>query len=147
MNPYPAASAGASAIQTVVFVCAHGAAKSVLAGSYFNLLAAQQGIPARAIARGTEPDAEVSERVRLDVDAVGATLCVEQPTRLMHDDIANADLLVAFDLDEHELGAVPQRSWNSLPPLSGDFERARAAIVAHVQELVAELKDGPERHV
>ena len=137
----------ASPVQTVVFVCAHGAAKSVLAGSYFNFLAAQQGIPARAIARGTEPDAEVSERVRLDVDSVGATLCVDQPTRLMRDDITNADLLVAFDLDERELGGHPHRSWNALPPLSGDFERARAVIVAHVQKLVAELKDGPERHV
>ena len=124
-------------VQTVVFVCPHGAAKSVLAGSYFNRFAAEIGLAARAIARGTEPDAEISERVMEDV---GSALCTKQPTRLSAADIATADMLVAFDLAEPELGAAPDRAWNALPPLSADFELGRAAILGRVVALVAELK-------
>jgi arsenate reductase len=130
-------------VHTVLFVCPHGAAKSVLAGSYFNRFAAELGLETRAIARGTEPDAEISDRVRQDV---GPALCIAQPTVLTAVDIANADLVVAFDLAEPELGVAPDRSWNALPALSEDFELGRAAILGRVVALIAELKaraDGP----
>jgi arsenate reductase len=129
--------------QTVLFVCPHGAAKSVLAGSYFNRFAAELGLETRAIARGTEPDAEISDRVRQDV---GSALCIAQPAGLTAVDVANADLVVAFDLAEPELGVPPDRSWNALPALSEDFELGRAAILGRVVALIAELKaqaDGP----
>ena len=129
-------------VQTVVFVCPHGAAKSVLAGSYFNRFAAELGLGARAIARGTEPDAEISDRVRQDV---GPGLCVAQPTGLTAADVASADLLVAFDLVEADLGVSPDRSWNALPALSADFELGRAAILGRVVALVAELKAEEDR--
>ena len=44
-------------LQTVLFVCHHGAAKSVLAGSYFNRFAAQVGLETRAMARDVTPSA------------------------------------------------------------------------------------------
>ena len=138
MEPQASVLPTAPRVQTVVFVCPHGAAKSVLAGSYFNRFAAQLGLAVRATARGTEPDAEISERVREDV---GAALCVDHPTRLTAADVANADLVVAFDLAEPELGVSPDRAWNALPALSGDFELGRAAILGRVVALVAELKD------
>ena len=137
MNPDSAVPHGAQPVQTVLFVCHHGAAKSVLAGSYFNRFAAQICLETRAIARGTEPDAEISERVREDV---GSALCTEQPTRLSVADLAGADMLVAFDLGEPDLGAAPDRAWNALPALSGDFELGRAAILGRVVALIAELK-------
>jgi arsenate reductase (thioredoxin) len=124
-------------VHTVLFVCPHGAAKSVLAGSYFNRFAAELGLETRAIARGTEPDAEISDRVRQDV---GPALCIAQPTGLTAVDVANADLVVAFDLAEPELGVPPDRSWNALPALSEDFELGRAAILGRVVALIAELK-------
>ena len=124
-------------VKTVLFVCPHGAAKSVLAGSYFNRFAAELGLEARAIARGTEPDAEISDRVRQDV---GHALCITQPMGLTGADVANADLLVAFDLAEQDLGVSPDRSWDALPALSADFELGRAAILGRVVALVAELK-------
>ena len=41
--------------KAVVFVCEHGAAKSVVATAYFNTLAAERGLPFRATFRGTAP--------------------------------------------------------------------------------------------
>jgi len=67
-------------------------------------------------------------------------LCIAQPTGLTAMDVANADLVVAFDLAEPELGVPPDRSWNALPALSEDFELGRAAILGRVVALVAELK-------
>ncbi len=44
----------------IVFVCEHGAAKSVIAATYFNKLANEKGLNLKAIARGTHPDQELS---------------------------------------------------------------------------------------
>ena len=133
----PATPRATQPVRAVVFVCPHGAAKSVLAGSYFNRFAAELGLEARATARGTDPDPDISAQVRRDV---GSVLCVEQPVRLSAADVANADLLVAFDLAEADLGTSPDRAWNALPALSADFELGRAAILGRVVALVAELK-------
>ena len=40
----------------VLFVCPHGAGKSVLASAYFQRLAKEKGLNVRVEARGTEPD-------------------------------------------------------------------------------------------
>jgi protein-tyrosine-phosphatase len=128
-------------IRNVIFVCAHGAAKSVIAGSYFNLLAERHGLSARAVARGTEPDAEVAERVRQDASDTGLELCATRPTRLGEADVASADVLIAFDLTASDLGSSsPHLAWDGLPALSQDFERGKAAIVTQVEALVAHLK-------
>src|SRR5688500_18960085 len=41
---------------TILFVCEHGSAKSVVAAAHFNQLAAARGLPFHAISRGTVPD-------------------------------------------------------------------------------------------
>ena len=43
----------------VLFVCLHGAAKSVIASQYFRRLAGEPGIPANTDSAGTEPDPEI----------------------------------------------------------------------------------------
>jgi hypothetical protein len=40
----------------VIFVCEHGAAKSVIAAAYFNRLASQGNLALTAVARGTHPE-------------------------------------------------------------------------------------------
>ncbi len=45
----------------VIFVCEHGAAKSIIAAAYFNKLAQDRKIKVRAIARGTHPDEELTQ--------------------------------------------------------------------------------------
>ena len=48
--------------QKIIFVCEHGAAKSVIAASYFNKLANEKGLNLQAIARGTNPDQTLSPK-------------------------------------------------------------------------------------
>src|SRR5688572_249911 len=47
-------------VGTVLFVCEHGSAKSVVAAAHFNRIAADRGLPFRAISRGTAPDPEMA---------------------------------------------------------------------------------------
>ena len=51
-----AQESGKAAPQVILFVCEHGAAKSIIAAAEFNRLAEQNGLPHRAISRGTNPD-------------------------------------------------------------------------------------------
>src|SRR4051812_34549689 len=46
--------------QPVLFVCEHGAAKSVIAATYFNQLATARGLAVRATARGADPQRSAS---------------------------------------------------------------------------------------
>jgi hypothetical protein len=48
---------------TVLFMCPHGAAKSVLASAYFQRLAKERGLNVRVDSAGTEPDPAVSPAV------------------------------------------------------------------------------------
>jgi hypothetical protein len=50
-------------VGTVLFVCEHGSAKSVVAAAHFNRLAEERGLPFRAISRGTAPDEEMAPPV------------------------------------------------------------------------------------
>ena len=129
-------------IERVVFVCEHGAAKSILAGTYFNLLAERHGLSARAIARGTEPGAEVSERVRADASETGVQLCTSTPTPLSDADATAADMVITFDVSAPNVESdTARRSWDGLPLLSQDFVGGKAAILMQVEALVAELKN------
>ena len=58
----------------VVFVCEHGAAKSVIATAYFNKLARERGWPYRATFRGTDPQAELSVSALAGLRADGLAL-------------------------------------------------------------------------
>jgi hypothetical protein len=44
----------------IVFVCEHGAAKSVIAAAYFNKLARERNLNYEAVCRGTFPDSTIS---------------------------------------------------------------------------------------
>ena len=57
------AEQGSTPTPNVVFVCEHGAAKSVIATAYFNKIAAERGLPYRAQFRGTDPQAALSVKV------------------------------------------------------------------------------------
>src|SRR5918993_1523197 len=48
---------------SVLFLCPHGAAKSVLASAYFKAVAAERGLRVRVDFAGTEPDAEIAPKV------------------------------------------------------------------------------------
>src|SRR4029453_4746257 len=104
-------------VRTVVFVCQHGAAKSVLAAAVLERLAAEHGIPLRALARGTEPEPQVAPAVVAGLLAEGIDVRAWQPRPLTPGDLAGACRVVSFGPDLSHL--VPDGTliqvWSDVP--------------------------------
>lgn len=125
---------------SVLFVCLHGAAKSVIAATHFQRLAAARGLEARAAFAGTEPDPEIAPRVVRELTAEGIDLTGLRPRRVTSADVAAASRIVTFGCDLGDLApAVPVDRWDDVPAVSEGYETARAAIDARVARLVDEL--------
>ena len=84
--------------QTVLFVCEHGAAKSVIAAAHFNKIAKERGLPYRAVARGTAPDAIIPEGVRKGLEKSGLELTVEKPVMVGQADVNGANRVITFEI-------------------------------------------------
>src|SRR5712675_82599 len=80
----------------VVFVCEHGAAKSVIATAYFNKLAAERGLPDRATYRGANPQAELSVSALKGLREDGLTLPSAKPSPITTGDVAHATHVFAI---------------------------------------------------
>src|SRR5947209_1604347 len=74
----------------IVFVCEHGAAKSVIATAYFNKLAAERGLPFRATFRGTSPQDDLSVRAVEGLKADGIAVPSGKPSAISDGDVAAA---------------------------------------------------------
>ena len=72
----------------VVFVCEHGAAKSLVATAYFNKLAAERGLKARATFRGVAPQDALSVSAVAGLKADGLTIPDGRPTAVADSDVA-----------------------------------------------------------
>jgi arsenate reductase (thioredoxin) len=127
---------------TVVFVCEHGAAKSVIAAAYFNRLASQRNLPYRAVARATNPDDAVAPAVQSGLAAEGLNVAAGKPRAVSDDDITRAGRVVslATDLPKRTPSVKPKLlEWNDIPSVSQDYSAARAAIVREVEKLINKL--------
>jgi len=134
-----------SAPRSVLFVCEHGAAKSVLAASYFNALARRAGLSWVARARGTAPDVTVFPAVASGLAAEGVALCQTRPEALQPGDLTRADLIVSFDQPGVAAGGPESArvvAWDALPPVSADYGQASQAIFERVDALIRDLTEG-----
>jgi arsenate reductase len=129
-----------TASPTIVFVCEHGAAKSVIATAYFNKLAAERGLPYRATFRGTSPQDDLSTSAIAGLRADGVTVPIGKPTAIGPDDITRATHIFAIGctLPETARRSGKAADWSDVPDDRG-YAATRDAIVRHVRELLDEL--------
>jgi arsenate reductase len=126
---------------TILFMCPHGAAKSVLASAYFQRLAKQRGLNVHVASAGTEPDATVSPAVAAHLKGRGYSVPVAKPRKVAPEEFASADVVISIGCD---LAALPQPRgrlvrWDEVPALSDGFAAADEAIRKRVTDLVEEL--------
>ena len=126
--------------EQVLFVCEHGAAKSVIAATYFNALAKARGLAVRATARGADPQGMPSASTVEGLARDGLTPVVDRPIRLEPGDLRASGHVVAFDCGVPAVSAMRATAvcWDDVPTVSDDYPRARDAIHAHVAALVDE---------
>lgn len=121
----------------IVFVCEHGAAKSVIAAAYFNKLAAEAGMGFRATARGTNPDQELSSIAISGLRKDGLTPTETVPQKLSMADVESAQRIVSFcELPEEYQKETIIEQWDHTPPVGENYEKARDAILKRLNELI-----------
>jgi protein-tyrosine-phosphatase len=122
---------------TIIFVCEHGAAKSILATAYFNKMAREKDLNLTAIARGTNPDPELSAQTVDGLRADGLIPTESTPVKLDGKELEFAQHVVSFcALPEEYRPKGKVEYWKDVPAVSEDYERARDAIVEHLKVLL-----------
>ncbi|MDX2269483.1 MAG: DUF1259 domain-containing protein [Bryobacter sp.] len=126
--------------RNIVFVCEHGAAKSVIAAAYFNQIAAARGLAIRAISRGTSPDPEIGASTRRGLIADGFPAPDWKPTLLSPADAQNALHVVTLAAPlPASFSGIPTMEWNDNLNVGANYAQARDVIRAHVGNLVEKL--------
>ncbi len=125
----------------IVFVCEHGAAKSVVAATYFNRLIRESGMPWRAIARGTNPEKELSPQTIEGLSKDHLTPTESFPQRLTEADLRSAQHVIAFcELPTEDPQQAVIEHWNDIPPVSENYEMAREAIVKRIRYFMNQIQ-------
>ena len=124
----------------IVFVCEHGAAKSILAAAHFNNLAGEKGLNLKAVARGTNPDQALSPQVVIWLHKDGLAPTESAPRKLSLADVESAQQVVTFcEVPvEYQEKAIIER-WDGVPPVSENYEQARDAILERINKLINTL--------
>ena len=125
---------------TVVFVCEHGAAKSVIATAYFNKVAAERGLHARALYRGVNPQAALSADALKGLRDDGVTVPDQSPSMITPTDVETATVIFAIGctLPKHAAASGKADTWDDVPNDKG-YGATRDAIKRHVERLVDDL--------
>ncbi len=128
--------------RSILFVCPHGAAKSVMAAAYFQQFADQNGLDYQAVCAGTEPDAVVAPRVANLLQSEGVGFAALPPRKPTVVELASAEYVISLGCTDAELGVAAERveHWDDVPPPSQNLTGSRDAIFAHVESLINTLQ-------
>ena len=122
---------------TVLFVCLHGSAKSLIALEHFRRIAKERGVDVQADFAGTEPDAAIPPRVVQGLLGEGIDVRGRQPRQVTRGDIASASCVVTFgcELDALESSGIARERWDDVPAVSEGYKPARDIIVGRLAGL------------
>lgn len=126
-------------METIVFVCEHGSAKSLIASQWFNKVAAERGLSVRSVSRGITPDASVPPAIANNLAGDGLAPDGFVPKALSRADLATASRVVTIGVDAVSLTKgvpVPVETWNDIPPASENYAASRDAMRARMEQLL-----------
>ena len=133
-------SPGSSDRQMVLFVCLHGSAKSQMAAAHFNRMARDRGLPHTAISRAIEPDKDIPPSIRAGLAGEGLEPVSEVPASLTADEASRAMKVFAFnEVPLDRKGTAIVTLWSDVSPATENYNRARDAIVRHLEVVVSDL--------
>lgn len=128
---------------TVVFLCVHGSAKSLIAAEHFRRLAKQKGVEVDVTSAGTDPDLEIPAHVITGLLEDGIDVRGRRPQQVTREGFAGSWRVVSFGCDLSGV-APPELTverWDDIPAVSEEFSIARDRIVARLPRLLAEYED------
>ena len=126
---------------TVLFVCEHGAAKSVIAAAYFDKLAKDRNLDYKAAFRGVNPDAALNAAAAKGLKEDGIDIAGWKPALVEKKDVDDASRVVTLGctLPAGISTASKVTDWSNVASPSQNYEYARDDIKKRVQKLVDDL--------
>ena len=126
-----------------VFVCEHGAAKSVVAAAWLRRLAADAGVELQAVACGTDPAEDLSGAAVDGLRRDGIVPAEAAPQSISAADIRAAWRVIVLspEIRPDALPGVPFQTW-AVPAISDGYETARDDIVKRLRALVRDAGAG-----
>ena len=126
----------------VLFVCQHGAAKSVIAARHLTELARARGLTLHAAAAGVEPDEVIPAHVIAGLREDGLDDQGTAPQAVTRELLENAQIVVSFGCN---LSAVAGDSgriihWNDVPAVSDGYDAARTEILSRLHAILDEAE-------
>src|SRR5260370_19887891 len=115
---------------TIVFVCEHGSAKSIIAAAEFERMAKEKGLELNILARGTNPDHEIPKPVRDGLKADGFDVGAPKPIKVSRKDLKDAAKIVSFGPDlkpwlDHGTAVL---DWSATPSVNENYPTAHDYI-------------------
>jgi protein-tyrosine-phosphatase len=131
----------------VLFVCQHGAAKSVIAARHFAELAHARGLIVDAVAAGVEPDDAIPPHVIAGLLADGVDASGNVPQPVTHELIQNSQIVVSFGCNLSAMTDGSHRiiQWNDVPAVSDGYDSARTAILERLHAILDEVEQRASR--
>src|SRR5574341_1305983 len=121
----------------IIFVCEHGAAKSIIAAAYFNKFAREENLNFHAIARAIDPDYELSPTAVTGLHEDGLTPSDSVPQKLSSADMESAQRMITFcELPDEFQQKGNIEEWQGVPPVSENYEQARDRIIERIHQLL-----------
>jgi arsenate reductase (thioredoxin) len=131
-------------MKTVIFACIHNAGRSQMAAAFFNELARERGLHARAVSAGTKPANRVHPEVVVAMNEVGIDLGQAAPQLLTSTLVEGASMLITMGCGD-ECPVVPgvrRDDWPLADPKGKSVDAVRAIrdqIRERVETFVGEL--------
>jgi protein-tyrosine-phosphatase len=126
--------------RTLVFVCVHGSAKSLIAAEHFRRLAEQRGVEIDVTWAGTDPDLEIPAHVIRGLLEDGIDVRGRRPRQATEEELADAWRVVSFGCDLSEVTPSKVERWDDIPDVSEDYKAVRDRILASLPRLLAECE-------
>lgn len=126
--------------KTVIFICDHGAYKSVVAAAAFNKLAREQGLDMKAVARGVVPGREIAANALNGLKQDHFSEITPVPLKISKEELAKATYVVAFcSLPSGYNRPLSFQDWNQIPLVNGNYPGFRDSVLPHVKLLINNL--------
>jgi len=126
----------------VLFVCPVGTVKSAIARETLRRRVAASNLPVLVQSRGIAPANHVTPALaeRLHADAIDPT--VDPLRALTAADVANADIVIAFDEAAQSPLLAKARAWRT-PSWNDQYDAAKADLAQRLDGLIEELARTP----
>jgi arsenate reductase (thioredoxin) len=125
----------------IIFVCEHGAGKSVVAASFFNKLAKERNLDYFAECRGTTPDTNVSLNTQEGLTKDNVYDASIKPTKLQQIDVTTAERIILFTSPPSGLDTkIKTENWSDVENVDAEYPGRRDAIIKKITILLDTLE-------